>query len=163
MTTGSDILPHATSTRIIAGFWWFFTLIVISSYTANLAAFLTVARMVAPIENAEDLAKQTKIKYGSIQGGSTTAFFEESNFSTYKRMWQFMSSQKGLLMNNTLEAIQRVKREEYAFLLESTMNEYYTQRDCELMQVGGLLDSKGYGIGLPEGEKFVSIVRFTQQ
>lgn len=32
--------------------------------------------MVAPIENAEDLAKQTKIKYGSIQGGSTTAFFE---------------------------------------------------------------------------------------
>nr|CAH8874202.1 unnamed protein product [Trichobilharzia regenti] len=154
MQKGSDILPHATSTRIIAGFWWFFTLIVISSYTANLAAFLTVARMVAPIENAEDLAKQTKIKYGSIQGGSTTAFFEESNFSTYKRMWQFMSSQKGLLMNNTLEAIQRVKREEYAFLLESTMNEYYTQRDCELMQVGGLLDSKGYGIGLPEGSKY---------
>lgn len=67
-------------------------------------------------------------------------------------MWQFMSSQKGLLMNNTVEAIKRVKREEYAFLLESTMNEYYTQRDCELMQVGGLLDSKGYGIGLPEGE-----------
>ncbi|RTG89503.1 glutamate receptor, ionotropic, invertebrate [Schistosoma bovis] len=154
MQKGSDILPHATSTRIIAGFWWFFTLIVISSYTANLAAFLTVARMVAPIENAEDLAKQTKIKYGSIQGGSTTAFFEESNFSTYKRMWQFMSSQKGLLMNNTVEAIKRVKREEYAFLLESTMNEYYTQRDCELMQVGGLLDSKGYGIGLPEGSKY---------
>lgn len=66
-------------------------------------------------------------------------------------MWQFMSSQKGLLMNNTLDAIKRVKREEYAFFMESTMNEYYTQRDCELMQVGGLLDSKGYGIGLPEG------------
>ncbi|KAF7259336.1 hypothetical protein EG68_03066 [Paragonimus skrjabini miyazakii] len=151
MQKGSDVVPHATSTRIIAGFWWFFTLIVISSYTANLAAFLTVARMESPIENAEDLAKQTKIKYGTRQGGSTIAFFEHSKFPTYKRMWQFMSSQKGLLMNTTPEAIRRVKREEYAYILESTMNEYYTQRDCQLMQIGGLLDSKGYGIGLPQG------------
>ena len=35
--------------------WWFFTLIMISSYTANLAAFLTVERMESPIESAEDL------------------------------------------------------------------------------------------------------------
>ncbi|GAA56161.1 glutamate receptor ionotropic kainate 3 [Clonorchis sinensis] len=154
MQKGSDVVPHATSTRIIAGFWWFFTLIVISSYTANLAAFLTVARMESPIENAEDLAKQTKIKYGTIQGGSTAAFFEQTKFPTYKRMWQFMSSQKGVMMNSTEEAIRRVKREEYAYILESTMNEYYTKRDCELMQVGGLLDSKGYGIGLPEGSKY---------
>ena len=26
---------------MVAGMWWFFTLIMISSYTANLAAFLT--------------------------------------------------------------------------------------------------------------------------
>lgn len=55
--------------------WWFFTLIMISSYTANLAAFLTVERMDSPIESAEDLAKQTKIKYGALKGGSTAAFF----------------------------------------------------------------------------------------
>jgi glutamate receptor, ionotropic, invertebrate len=55
--------------------WWFFTLIMISSYTANLAAFLTVERMDSPIESAEDLAKQMKIKYGSVKGGSTVAFF----------------------------------------------------------------------------------------
>lgn len=60
---------------MVAGMWWFFTLIMISSYTANLAAFLTVERMDSPIENAEDLAKQTKIKYGALRGGSTAAFF----------------------------------------------------------------------------------------
>ena len=48
---------------------------MISSYTANLAAFLTVERMESPIESAEDLAKQTKIKYGCLQSGSTRAFF----------------------------------------------------------------------------------------
>ena len=31
----------------------------------------------------------------------------------------------------------------YAFLMESTMNEYIRQMDCELMQIGGLLDAKG--------------------
>jgi hypothetical protein len=55
--------------------WWFFTLILISSYTANLAAFLTVERMVSPIENAEDLAKQNEIQYGVVEGGSTREFF----------------------------------------------------------------------------------------
>jgi hypothetical protein len=34
---------------MVAGLWWFFTLIMISSYTANLAAFLTVERMESPI------------------------------------------------------------------------------------------------------------------
>ena len=63
---------------MIAAMWWFFTLIMISSYTANLAAFLTVERMEAPIESAEDLAKQTKIKYGCLESGSTRAFFRVS-------------------------------------------------------------------------------------
>lgn len=31
--------------------------------------------MDSPIESAEDLAKQTKIKYGALRGGSTAAFF----------------------------------------------------------------------------------------
>ena len=78
MQQGSDINPRAVSTRIVGGIWWFFTLIIISSYTANLAAFLTVERMVSPIESAEDLAKQTKIEYGTIAGGSTMTFFRVS-------------------------------------------------------------------------------------
>ena len=69
---------RAISTRMVAGMWWFFTLIMISSYTANLAAFLTVERMESPIESAEDLAKQTKIKYGCVESGSTGAFFRVS-------------------------------------------------------------------------------------
>jgi ionotropic kainate glutamate receptor 2 len=59
----------------VGGIWWFFTLIIISSYTANLAAFLTVERMITPIENAADLAQQTEISYGTLEGGSTMTFF----------------------------------------------------------------------------------------
>ena len=59
MQQGSDLNPRAASTRIVGGIWWFFTLIIISSYTANLAAFLTVERMATPIEKADDLADQS--------------------------------------------------------------------------------------------------------
>lgn len=69
-------MPKALSTRIVGGIWWFFTLIIISSYTANLAAFLTVERMDAPIDSADDLAKQTRIEYGAVRDGSTMTFFK---------------------------------------------------------------------------------------
>lgn len=69
-------MPKALSTRIVGGIWWFFTLIIISSYTANLAAFLTVERMESPIDSADDLAKQTKIEYGVVEDGSTMNFFK---------------------------------------------------------------------------------------
>jgi hypothetical protein len=35
-SSGSDVSPSAISTRLVSGIWWFFTLILISSYTANL-------------------------------------------------------------------------------------------------------------------------------
>uniref|UniRef100_A0A673KZU9 Glutamate receptor n=1 Tax=Sinocyclocheilus rhinocerous TaxID=307959 RepID=A0A673KZU9_9TELE len=75
MQQGCDFTPRSLSGRIVGGVWWFFTLIIISSYTANLAAFLTVERMVSPIESAEDLAKQTEIAYGTLDSGSTKEFF----------------------------------------------------------------------------------------
>ena len=67
------------SGRIVGSVWWFFTLILISSYTANLAAFLTAERMQSPIESAEDLAKQTEIKYGTVESGTTREFFRVRN------------------------------------------------------------------------------------
>ena len=70
------------SGRIVGSVWWFFTLILISSYTANLAAFLTSERMQSPIESAEDLAKQTEIKYGTVEGGSTQGFFRVNQIIT---------------------------------------------------------------------------------
>lgn len=76
LIVGSELMPKALSTRIVGGIWWFFTLIIISSYTANLAAFLTVERMESPIDSADDLAKQTKILYGVVEDGATMTFFK---------------------------------------------------------------------------------------
>jgi len=61
---------------MVGGVWWFFTLIIVSTYTANLAAFLTIERMFVPISSAEDLTRQSVIQYGTLDAGSTKAFFQ---------------------------------------------------------------------------------------
>lgn len=76
MRAGSELMPKALSTRIIGAIWWFFTLIIISSYTANLAAILTVERMDSPVDSADGIAKQTKIEYGVVRDGATMTFFK---------------------------------------------------------------------------------------
>ncbi|XP_076379480.1 glutamate receptor ionotropic, kainate 2 isoform X3 [Megalopta genalis] len=149
---GSGLNPKATSTRIVGGIWWFFTLIIISSYTANLAAFLTVERMITPIENAADLAEQTEISYGTLEGGSTMTFFRDSKIGIYQKMWRFMESKSpSVFVKSYEDGVKRVLEGDYAFLMESTMLDYAVQRDCNLTQIGGLLDSKGYGIATPKG------------
>uniref|UniRef100_A0A7N8WVZ3 Glutamate receptor n=1 Tax=Mastacembelus armatus TaxID=205130 RepID=A0A7N8WVZ3_9TELE len=157
MQQGCDISPRSLSGRIVGGVWWFFTLIIISSYTANLAAFLTVERMVSPIESAEDLAKQTEIAYGTLDSGSTKEFFRRSKIAVYEKMWSYMkSAEPTVFTKTTAEGVARVRKSKgkYAFLLESTMNEYTEQRKpCDTMKVGGNLDSKGYGIATPKGSQ----------
>uniref|UniRef100_A0A3B4WUY2 Glutamate receptor n=1 Tax=Seriola lalandi dorsalis TaxID=1841481 RepID=A0A3B4WUY2_SERLL len=155
MQQGSELMPKALSTRIIGGIWWFFTLIIISSYTANLAAFLTVERMDSPVDSADDIAKQTKIEYGVVKDGATMSFFKKSKVSTFEKMWAFMSSKPSTSLVKSIEdGIQRVLKSDYALIMESTTIDYITRRNCNLTQVGGLIDSKGYGIGTPLGSPF---------
>ncbi|XP_049313481.1 glutamate receptor ionotropic, kainate 2 [Bactrocera dorsalis] len=152
MGQGCDILPKAASTRLVTGMWWFFALMMLNSYTANLAAFLTMSRMESSIESAEDLAAQSKIKYGALLGGSTMGFFRDSNFSTYQRMWTAMETARpSVFTKNNDEGVDRVLKGKglYAFLMESTTLEYIIERNCDLMQVGGWLDYKTYGIAMP--------------
>ncbi|CAB3403027.1 unnamed protein product [Caenorhabditis bovis] len=168
MQQGTDILPRAISGRIASSCWWFFTLIIVSSYTANLAAFLTLERMTPPIESVEDLANQNKILYGVVEGGSTAAFFEDSIVPLYKKMWNFMvtthqrqtelknsnSTSSPVFVSSYAEGIDKVRtsKGKYAFLLEETTNNYESgRRPCDTMKIGQNLNTLGYGIATKIG------------
>ncbi|XP_063226903.1 glutamate receptor ionotropic, kainate 2-like isoform X6 [Bacillus rossius redtenbacheri] len=161
MAQGCDLLPRAVSTRMAAGMWWFFALIITSSYTANLAAFLTNSRMDDTIGSVEDLAAQTKVKFGSLRGGATAQFFEASNYTVYQRISAMMKQTKpDVFTSSNQEGVDRVVKErgKYAFFMESISIEYETERNCELMPINGLLDSKGYGIALPFNSPYRTFV-----
>lgn len=79
-------------------------------------------------------------------------------------MWAAMeSAEPSVFAVNNAEGIERVVKgnRNYAFLMESTSIEYIIERNCNLTQIGGLLDSKGYGIAMPVS-KFLFFSKLTK-
>ena len=73
----------------------------------------------------------------------------------YQKMWRYMESNEAdTFVSSYREGVERVLSGNYAFLCESTMLHYLLQRNCNLTQIGGLLDNKGYGIATPKGSKW---------
>lgn len=69
-------------------------------------------------------------------------------------MWAFMSSKPSTSLVKSIEdGVQRVLKSDYALIMESSTIDYVTRHNCNLTQVGGLIDSKGYGIGTPLGKR----------
>lgn len=164
MQQGSELYPKSISGKILACAWWMFSLIMVSSYTANLAAFLTVERMVTPISSAAELAN-SHYTYGILKGGSTHEYFKEASKldSTLNIMRTHIEAKDyegpPRLVESTKKGIELVRKSDrnYAFLLESSQNDYTSgQKDCDTMKVGQNLDSKGYGIALPKHSQIYS-------
>ncbi|XP_055903490.1 glutamate receptor ionotropic, kainate 2-like [Eupeodes corollae] len=146
---GSEIAPKALSTRLVACVLWLFTLIVVSSYTANLAACLTIETPISLIDDVTDLAlEKGGVKYGAKRKGSTRNFFQYSEEETYKKMNKYMTKNAQFLTSTNDEGVAKVLSENYAFLMESTTIEYNVARNCNLTQVGKLLDEKSYGVAM---------------
>ena len=154
---------NSVSTKIVVGIWWFFALIVLSSYTANLAAGLTVTRMEAPIKSFEDLANQKKIKYGTLDDTSIYKFITEKGETSiddkdkYKAMSKMIQRPENQL-NNLTEAMHKVRSgsEEFAFLWDIDVIEHVLTKDenCTLLNVGPTIYEKGYGIALRQGSQY---------
>lgn len=88
-------------------------------------------------------------------------FLQDAKIATYQRMWQFMESNNrsstpnnpGPYTKSSMEGVKRVQDSKglYAFLMESSTIEFFTERKCDLTQIGGMIDSKGYGIAMRPG------------
>ncbi|XP_066297079.1 glutamate receptor ionotropic, kainate 2-like [Branchiostoma lanceolatum] len=147
----TEVAPRSVSGRIVGGLWWMAVTVIIATYTANLAAFLTVARMSSGINSVEDLANQKKIPYGTVSNSQPESFFEFSKIEHFARMFDFMTS-RNTFVETSEEGIQRVHdpNDDYAFIWDSAVLDYEAEQEpCEIMTVGRLFGKIGYGFGLP--------------
>ncbi len=149
------VMPRTFSARLLSGAWWFFSLILIASYTANLAAFLTVTKIETPIKSVADLAGQTKIKYGTIKDTYAHSLFRSSDVDVIQKMWSFMSKiYADAMVDNTTVAVAKVKEGDYAFIFDTPIIKYVAMQECDTMVVGDNFDQKGLGIGVPIGAAY---------
>lgn len=158
---------------MVAGMWWFFVLIIVSSYTANLAAFLTTENPIELFTDVESLvanSPQFGIRYGAKENGATYNFFkvcilfnysnclvylkiilQESTIPIYNKIYEHMKDHPEDLVKENKDGVTLAESAIYAFFMESTSIEYETERRCNLTQYGKLLDNKGYGIAMRKG------------
>ncbi|XP_067663930.1 glutamate receptor ionotropic, kainate 2-like isoform X2 [Haliotis asinina] len=147
--------PHAISSRIVASAWWFFCLILISLYTANLAAFLTITNSNVGINSAADLANQDYYEYGTVDGSQIEYFFEHTKMTDYQKMWAHMSALRPQsIVRRVEDGFERVNSGRYAFIWDSPTITHEISGDCNLMQIGHPFDLKGYGIAYTKNAQF---------
>ncbi|XP_035671344.1 glutamate receptor ionotropic, kainate 2-like [Branchiostoma floridae] len=151
---GGEPAPRSLPSRILAGAWWFFTLIVISTYTANLTAFLTVKRLVSPIKSIDDLASQNSIPFGVTQETFLYSFFkgQVDTGSVYERMWDSMQTTE-MFPPSSMKGVEWVRAGRYVLIEETPFLEYTvrTDQNCELMLLGKPFLFKGYGFATRRG------------
>ncbi|KAK1793437.1 hypothetical protein P4O66_011426 [Electrophorus voltai] len=164
---GGESIVSSTALRIAMGSWWLFTLIVCSSYTANLAAYLTVARLDSTVRTFQDLAKQTDLHYGTVRESAVYEYFRVKGTnpleqdSTFAELWRTINKKQG--QENTVatpaEGIQKAKRESYAFLWDMAVVEYaaLTDSECTLTVRGNAMSTKGYGLALQHGSPYTDL------
>uniref|UniRef100_A0A673LQT4 Glutamate receptor n=1 Tax=Sinocyclocheilus rhinocerous TaxID=307959 RepID=A0A673LQT4_9TELE len=161
---GGESFMSSMALRIAMGSWWLFTLIVCSSYTANLAAYLTVSRMDNAVQTFQDLSKQTELSYGTVRDSAVFEYFRVKGTnpleqdSTFAELWRTINKNQGQdnSVTSPAEGIRKVKRDPYAFLWDMAVLEYaaLTDDDCTLVVTGNSMSSKGYGLALQHGSPY---------
>ena len=124
---------HLSAGRILTGCYWFCILVWVSTYTANLAAFLTVKNAANPIKSLEDIAK-TSYQVGVIGSSSTVDSFENTHYLPFVKIWQRIKAEK-TFVENTSDGIQQVREKpNFVFVSAGTTFEYIANhRPCDLM------------------------------
>ncbi|KAI7804857.1 putative glutamate receptor ionotropic, partial [Triplophysa rosa] len=161
---GGESFMNSVALRIAMGSWWLFTLIVCSSYTANLAAYLTVSRMDNAVRTFQDLSKQTDLSYGTVRDSAVYEYFRVKGTnpleqdSTFAELWRTINKNQGQdnSVTSPAEGIRKVKRDSYALLWDMAVLEYLalTDDDCTLVVTGNGMSSKGYGLALQHGSPY---------
>ena len=85
---GAAIYPKSISGRILFVFWWLFTIIMVATYTANLAAYLTVTLTRKPVNSLEELAQSTAVT-PLIQSGTNLHTLFEVYSRIIRKVYKF--------------------------------------------------------------------------
>ena len=135
--------------------WFFFSLVIVATYTANLAAFLTVKHFEESIQSVDDLAAQSETVYGTVKDTSITEFFETSPLEIHRRMHWYMTNTPGALVDTAQEAYDKVhyrKDGDYVFIWDEPILDYVaSHQPCKSQVVGRAFIPQGYGFALPKG------------
>ncbi|XP_062121525.1 glutamate [NMDA] receptor subunit 1 [Drosophila sulfurigaster albostrigata] len=149
--------PRSFSARVLGMVWAGFAMIIVASYTANLAAFLVLERPKTKLSGINDARLRNTMENltcATVKGSSVDMYFRRQ--VELSNMYRTMESNNYVTAE---QAIQDVKKGKLmAFIWDSSRLEYEASKDCELVTAGELFGRSGYGIGLQKGSPWTDAV-----
>eukprot|EP00063_Salmo_salar_P082284 XP_014057119.1 PREDICTED: glutamate receptor ionotropic, delta-2-like [Salmo salar] len=159
--------PRGTTSKIMVLVWAFFAVIFLASYTANLAAFLTITRIENSIQSLQDLSKQTELPYGTVLDSAVYEQVRSKAMNPFERdpmysqMWRMINRTGGADNNveESKEGIRKVKYGRFAFVWDAAVLEYMAinDEDCSFYTVGSNAPDRGYGFAMQHGSPYRDI------
>ncbi|XP_044018621.1 glutamate [NMDA] receptor subunit 1 isoform X2 [Aphidius gifuensis] len=149
--------PRSFSARVLGMVWAGFAMIIVASYTANLAAFLVLERPKTKLTGINDARLRNTMENltcATVKGSSVDMYF--------RRQVELSNMYRTMEANNydtAEDAIHDVKIGKLmAFIWDSSRLEFEAAKDCELVTAGELFGRSGYGIGLQKGSPWADAV-----
>ncbi|XP_064893484.1 probable glutamate receptor isoform X2 [Columba livia] len=147
--------PKALSVRVIAAVWWLFTIALLAAYIANFTALLSSGSEQLPVQTFEDLVKQRKLEFGTLEGSSTFYYFKNSKNPIHQMIYEYMDKRRDhVLVKTYQEAVQRVMDSNYAFIGESISQDLAAARHCNLIRAPEVIGARGFGIATAQASRW---------
>ena len=162
---GPETYPRSAFSRATAISWWFFSLMVVTLYTASLTSMLTINRASVSIKSIEDLLNYEEYSFAIKPNGIVQRLFEESEYAPFQVMFNTMIRNKDSSFYSGPDGLEKTRNtDKFAFIRESPYLEYdITFPPCNLEFVLSPNSPKtgtGLAFGFPydsELTKYVSI------
>eukprot|EP00116_Pleurobrachia_bachei_P009241 sb/3469503/ len=148
-----DATPKCWSTRVLITAWWLICLVLISLYTANLAAYLTVTRINKEFETIHDL-KDSGLPYGTVAGTVTDMLLSNTSDREIESLYRHVQ-----MADNFTHGIERARTGRYVFLYGSAPLTYSSnQKPCGLKVTKTNILSYELAFAVPDESPIIEII-----
>ncbi|XP_023599044.1 glutamate receptor ionotropic, NMDA 3B isoform X2 [Myotis lucifugus] len=155
--TVSSKTPKCPTGRLLMNLWAIFCLLVLSSYTANLAAVMVGDKTFEELSGIHDPKlhhPSQSFRFGTVWESSAEAYIKKSfpEMHAHMRQHSVPTTPHGVAM------LTSDPPKLNAFIMDKSLLDYEVSidADCKLLTVGKPFAIEGYGIGLPQNSPLTS-------
>ncbi|KAM4855774.1 glutamate receptor ionotropic, NMDA 3B [Urocitellus parryii] len=155
--TVSSKTPKCPTGRFLMNLWAIFCLLVLSSYTANLAAVMVGDKTFEELSGIHDPKlhhPSQGFRFGTVRESSAEAYIKAS----FPEMHAHMRRHSAPTTPDGVAMLTSDPPKLNAFIMDKSLLDYEVSidADCKLLTVGKPFAIEGYGIGLPQNSPLTS-------